>query len=63
VRELPRAHDWNQFADGHGLQQPVSTELFQEDIQQQPFGTVLNQTTAKLAQHSVIETRIVKLQA
>jgi hypothetical protein len=44
------------------FEQPVPTELLQEYVQQQPLSTIINQPTAELAEHCVVEARVLELQ-
>src|SRR5689334_8619894 len=44
------------------FEQPVLAELLQEQVQQQPLSTIINQPTAELAEHRVIEARILEFQ-
>jgi hypothetical protein len=44
------------------FEQSVLTELLQEQVQQQPLSTTINQSTVELAEHSVVEARILELQ-
>jgi len=44
------------------FEQPVLTELLQEQVQQQPLSTIINQPTAELAERRVVEARILEFQ-
>jgi hypothetical protein len=44
------------------FEQSMLAELLQEHVQQQPFGTIVNQPTPELAEHGVVEARILELQ-
>jgi hypothetical protein len=44
------------------FEQSVLAELLQEHVQQQPFSAIVNQPTPELAEHGVVEARILELQ-